>query len=120
MAAFSMLSTFTVRLPAGDNQNSILHMIVSIRDVFDCVREVNISSLIVSVDAQAIDHFIDSSSTELNKDPLVKLLFSKNQNVVSQIQTSISQELNRRNTENVDKAISSNFNEILLIKFYLI
>ena len=111
MIAFSMLSTFTVRLPAGDKQNSMLHMIIYIRDVLDCVREVNMSSLIVSVDAETMNNFISSFQTptdEMNRNPIVQLLSSGNQNVVGQVLSAVSQEFNRMNSESIDTAVSSN------------
>ena len=106
-----MLSTFTLRLPAGDKQNAILHMIIYIRDILDSVREVNMSSLIVSLDLQTINNFIDSFQSpvdQLNKNPIVQLLSSGNQNIVGQVLSSVSQQFNRMNTESIDTAVSSN------------
>ena len=110
MIGYSIVSIFTVRLPAGNDRNSLLNVIVHIRDSVDCVREVNISSVIVSVDSMAINQLLDSlqtTSSERNQNPLVQLLSSANQNVVGQILTSVSQEFNRRNTENLQQAIEN-------------
>ena len=111
MIAFSMLSTFTLRLPAGDKQNAILYMMIYIRDVFDCVREVNMSSLVVSLDTQTIHNFINvfqSPLDQINKNPIVQLLSSGNENIVGQVLRSVSQEFNRMNSESVETAVTSN------------
>jgi hypothetical protein len=46
-------------------------------------------------------------STDRNNNPLVQLLSSGSQNTVGQVISSISQEFNKMNNENVDKAVSS-------------
>jgi hypothetical protein len=46
-------------------------------------------------------------STDRNNNPLVQLLSSEDQNTVGQVISSISQEFNKMNNENVDKAVSS-------------
>ena len=111
LVAFSTLSTFMVRLPAGDEQNSILHMAIYIRDGLDCVQQVNMSPLVVSVDEEGIQNFINSfqgSANDINENPIIQLLSSGNQNVVGQVLSSVSQEFNRMNSENLDTAVSSN------------
>ena len=112
MVAFSWVSTFEVRLPAGENQTSILHIVIYIRDLLDCVIEVNMSSVMVSVNSEQIDNLINSlqsSSHQLNSNQFVRLLSSGNQNVVGQVITSLSQEFNQMNSESVDQAVSSKF-----------
>ena len=52
--AFSTISTFEVRLPAGDDQTSLLHLIVSIRDTSYCTTELNMSSIHVRPDSLGI------------------------------------------------------------------
>ena len=113
MIAYSVVSTFTVRLPAGNRQqNFLLHLIIHIRDTVDCIQEINISSVIVIVDTSSINQFIQNlqgTSVEKNRNPYIRLLSSGNQNIVGQILISLSQEFNRMNTENLHTAISSNF-----------
>ena len=111
LLAFSSVSTFTARLPAGDRQNSILQMVIDIRDVLDCVQEVRMDSLIVSIDSEEMQNFMDSfqgSADDLRRNPIIQLLSSGNQNVVGQVLSSVSQQFNRMNSENVDTAVSSN------------
>jgi REJ domain len=108
--AFSMESTFTVRLPAGENEDSRVHLFIHIRDGNDCIRKVNLSSVTVSVERGEINSFInnfDLSSNVMNRNPLVRLLSSGNQNIIGQILISISQQFNWINDENINRAISS-------------
>jgi hypothetical protein len=46
-------------------------------------------------------------STDRNTNPLVQLLSSGSQNTIGQVINSISQEFNKMNEENIDKAVSS-------------
>jgi hypothetical protein len=110
MIAFSAFSVFQVRLPAGDDQTSILNLIVYIRDQLDCITEYNMSSIIVTPDSVGINDLINaiqSSSTGITNNPIVQLLASGNQNIVGQVITSISQQFNKMNSQNLEKAVSS-------------
>ena len=113
MIAFSAVSSFQVRLPAGDNETSLVNIVIYIRDLLDCIIEVNMSSIYVIVNSDEINNLISSledSSSQINNNQFVRLLSSRNQNVVGQILTSLSQEFNNINTENIDNAISSKSN----------
>ncbi|CAF0882123.1 unnamed protein product [Adineta steineri] len=110
MIAYSSVSYFQVRLPSGDNQTSLLNIVISIRDLLDCVVEVNMSSVHVIVDSAGINDLmasLQSSPNALTNNPIVQLLSSGNQNTVGQILTAISQQFNQLNSENIDQAISS-------------
>ena len=87
--AFSSVSVFQVLLPAGENQS----LVIEIRDQLNCVIQSNLS--LVSVVS------IDFNLQNFN------LLSTGNQNTVGQILTSISQQFNQMNKENVDKAVSN-------------
>ncbi|CAF4521529.1 unnamed protein product, partial [Rotaria sp. Silwood2] len=109
MIAFSPISDFQVRLPSGDNQTSLLNIIIYIRDFLDCVVEVNMPSISIIPNSTEINNLINnlqSSSNEINYNSIAQLLFSGNQNIVGQIIISLSEEFNKMNSENVDKAIS--------------
>jgi hypothetical protein len=108
--AFSLISNFQVRLPAGDDQTSLLNITVDIRDELDCITEYNMSSVTVTPDSTGINDLmnnIQSSSNAINSNPIVRLLASGNQNTVGQILTSLSQQFNQMNNQNLDQAISS-------------
>jgi hypothetical protein len=115
IVAFSAVSIFQVQLPAGDDLTYVLHLIVFIRDTLDCIAQANTSSVSVLPDSAGTANLINnfqSSSSGLTTNPIVQLLASGNQNTVGQIISSLSQQFNKMNSENVVNAVSSN------IKFY--
>ncbi len=97
MIAFSPISDFEVRLPAGE-----LQLIIQIRDTLDCITEVNLT---VSVLSDSIDLIKNLQNPKDNS--IDQLLTSGNQNIVGQVITSISQQFNKMNSETINKAISS-------------
>jgi hypothetical protein len=104
--AFSSISTFQVLLPAGDDQTSLLHLTISIRDTLYCLTELNISSVNVIPDSAGISNLINSLQNSTNN-PIVQLLASGNQNIVGQVITSLSQAFNQMNSKSIDQAVSS-------------
>jgi len=100
MIAFSPISDFEVRLPAGE-----LQLIIQIRDTLDCITEVNLT---VNVLSDSIDLINNLQNPKDNS--IFRLLISGNQNTVGQIITPISQQLNKINNENIDKALSGKSN----------
>jgi hypothetical protein len=110
MIAYAPVSTFQLRLPAGDNQTSLLEIVISIRDLLDSVVEVNISSISVVVNSEQINNLINNvqgSTNQLNRNQFVQLLWSGSQNVVGQILTSLSKQFNQMNNQTVNTAVSS-------------
>jgi len=87
MIAFSSFSSFQVYLPSGENQI----LFIEIRDQLNCLTKFNLSSISIEADSQ------------LN----TNLLSTGNQNTVSQLLTSFSQQFNQINQQNIDKAVSS-------------
>ena len=68
------------------------------------------SSVTVLPDSAGINDLISnlqSSSNQITNNPIVQLLASGNQNTVGQVLTSLSQQFNKMNNENLDKAVSS-------------
>jgi len=108
--AFSSVSTFQVRLPAGDNQTSLLNLIINIQDTLACVTEYNLSSVSVTPDTVGIANLINDiqgPSSGIATNPIVQLLASGNQNIVGQVIASLSQQFNQMNSENLNTAVSS-------------
>ncbi len=103
MIAFSVVSNFEVRLPAGNDNTSILNLFIHIRDTLDCIVEWNMTSVIVTQDSIDIIDFINNINNSF-----VQLLAGGNQNIIRQIITSFSQEFNQINTENIQNAVTSN------------
>ena len=110
IVAYSAVPIFQVRLPAGDNQTSTLHLLVHIRDELECITALNMSSVIVIADSAGMMNLItdiQSSSGGDTSNPIVQLLASGNQNIVGQVLTSVSQQFNRINEDSIDRAVSS-------------
>ncbi|CAF4054709.1 unnamed protein product [Adineta steineri] len=108
--AYSLVSTFQVRLPLGDDQTSLVHLTVYIRDTLDCITKFNLSSVTVTSDSIGITSLlndIQNSPNQLTTNPIIQLLASGNQNIIGQVITSISQQFNRMNNKNIDQAISN-------------
>jgi hypothetical protein len=94
MIGFSLTPTIEVRL----SNNSFINLNIHIRDKFDSIKEYNISSVYAHDDLMEFETFENST--------LIPTLFSGNQNEISQILISISQQLNQINMDNL-KNISS-------------
>ncbi|CAF4384724.1 unnamed protein product, partial [Adineta steineri] len=115
LIAFSSEYNFQVRLPAGDNETSLLNLVVYVRDLVGSVTQVNISSVNVIADSVTINDLIDkitNLSSTITNNPIVRLLSSGNQNVVGQMIISLSQEFNQMSNENFDKAISNGISAV--------
>ena len=110
IVAFSSMADFNVRLPAGHGNQSAVQLLMIIRDSLDCVTQFNLTSVSVIVDWTSVNNLIDTleeSPNALTNQSLIRLLSSGIQNVVSQIISSISKELNRINDESLEQAIHS-------------
>ena len=116
--AFSPVPTFQVRLPAGNNQTSLVNLVMHIRDTLDCIAEYPMPSINVLSDSTFTLDLIKNFklSNEINDNPIIQLLASGNQNTVGQVVTSFSQEFNQMNNENIQTAVSSKDFILLLIK----
>ncbi|CAF1443700.1 unnamed protein product, partial [Adineta ricciae] len=107
--AYSTVPMFQVLLPAGNNQTTLLHLTVYIRDQMDCTTVLNLSSVSVISDTIAVTNLINdiqSSSNRSTTNSIIQLLASGNQNLVGQVLTSVSQQLNQMNDESLDRAVS--------------
>jgi hypothetical protein len=107
---FTTESTFQLRLPAGDDNNSFLNISIHIRDKLNCITEYEMQTIVVLSDSTEITTLIDvvqQTGDEANSNSLVQLLASGNQNIVGQILTSLSQVFNTMTSENVESAITS-------------
>ncbi|UJR08126.1 hypothetical protein I4U23_012402 [Adineta vaga] len=109
--AFSSESTFQVRLPQGDNQTSLLNIIIHVRDLLNCITKVNMTMVRVVLDLDEINN-LQNSVNKSNDNPTVQLLWSANQNIVGQIITSLSPVFNQMNMENINNAISDGLSAV--------
>ena len=117
MVAFSAVPTIQLRLPAGDDNTSLIYLVASIRDTLDCVKQSNISSVTVLPDSEKMAHLIETlqnPSSDKTKDPLVQILSSGNQNTIGQVISSLSQQFNKINNQTVENAVASKMNKFLI------
>ena len=106
--AFSSVANFDVRLPCGDDNTSVLHLFIVIRDTLDCITEFNITSVTVLPDTISIANLMSTFQNSSTTNPIIRLLFGANQNTAAQILTSLSQQLNKINNDSLNTAIYSN------------
>ncbi|CAF4333198.1 unnamed protein product, partial [Rotaria magnacalcarata] len=101
--AYSLIPSIEIRLPTGDNITSSLYIVVQIRDLLNSITEFNISSTVfVQSDTEQINNFINflqNSLTNITCNPYFQVLSSNNQNAVSQVIHSLSQEFNKINIQ---------------------
>jgi hypothetical protein len=108
IVAFSSVSDIQVRLPSGSDNTSLLNIMIYIRDKLDSSAEYNISSITVVSDAQGIIQLINILQNPTNSpssNSIIQLLAIENQNIVGQMITSLSQQLNKMNIESIENAI---------------
>jgi hypothetical protein len=112
MLGFTTLSTFQIRLPAGNDNTSLLMLRVHIRDMLDCVAEFDLESPVVVADLTAINTLIDvlqEPSNGATNNSYVRLLASRNQNTVAQVITLLAREFSKMNKQNIETAIVSKY-----------
>lgn len=107
---FSNQPSVQLRLPAGAKSTSEVFVIVQIRDKYDYMEKYQIPPISVVSDSSEINKLIDilqMSKEQRNSDSLLQLLANGDQNSVGQIVTSLSQQMNSRNEENIDEILLS-------------
>jgi hypothetical protein len=102
MLAFSSESDIQLVLPSTNDNTSLLNIVAYISDTYDCVTEFNMSSVLVEADLSAIDSLQNSTNNAF-----IQMLASGNQNRISQVITSISQQLNQINNLAIETAVGS-------------
>ena len=114
MIAFSPVSSFEVYLPVGEGPSSSLQLLIYIRDSRDCLTEWNLTSIIVQPERNAFVDLLYSSPGSLSN-PFVRLVSTSNQNRVGQVLSSVSQQLNQVDDDNLQQAISSQWTLLSLL-----
>ena len=84
MLAFSLVSTIDLLIPAPSVNGSSMNIVAYIRDTYDCVTELNMSSVLVQSDFTGINSLPSSTNSSL-----MQMLASGNQNRISQVITSL-------------------------------
>ena len=93
MLGFSPLPIFGVYLPLSDDS---FQLSISIRDSRGCRTDWNLSSLIVTAETNTFADLRSSTDRSTLANSFVHLLFSRNQNRVGQMITSLSRQLNQK------------------------
>jgi hypothetical protein len=100
---YSVLPTLQVQLPANGFNSTQVNLIARIRDIYGAFVEVNLSPVTVMFDLTLLNDLIEGvrsaginlmNSSQLNGNPLVPILASGNQNLVSQTLAAQIQALN--------------------------
>ncbi|UJR06735.1 hypothetical protein I4U23_011024 [Adineta vaga] len=107
---YSSISRFQVQFPSGDEPTYEIHLIIEIRDEYDCLTTYNMTSPIsIQPDSIEMKEFINgvqnTSNLNVFNNLFAQSLGSENQNVVGQVITLISNEFNKINDEQIAKAI---------------
>jgi hypothetical protein len=102
----------------------VIHLMVIIRDRFDAIEQVNLSSILVSYDQQQADEFLTdllrldspssssllspaASSTNPNQTSFHRIINSGNQNLVNQLVLSFVQYFNLNNQQLLQQSVAS-------------
>jgi len=103
MLGYTNESIYQLKLPGSIDKTVSLHIIVHIRDRFDCVTDFNLSLVTVSADLRLITQLIDNL-----QEPIIELLSNANdENTIGQIVTSISHLINQLDNQLMHSALSS-------------
>jgi hypothetical protein len=100
-----------ILLPAGNGKNSLVNIIVEIRDLLNCVQQCNLIPVVVVPDTEKVNTLINDferiSGTENHINLIMESFASGNQDAVGQVLTSVSQVINDRNIRAVEEAVAS-------------
>jgi hypothetical protein len=110
-------NTLQVRMPMGDSNSTLLHLIVRVRDIFDSVIEMNMSPISVLPDTVDLTEFMTTVQSTFNNtindsritsNPFIQILYGNGyQNDICQWLISISRVMNQEAKENLLQAIES-------------
>ena len=112
MLGFSFASDFWVQLLSSNSNTSLLHLVVYIRDTLGSVTEYNLSSIVVGPHRALVDR-LENFTRGINDSFLLSRLNSGNQNMLSQLITSVSHQLNQLTDQMVDTLIASRYRKEL-------
>ena len=116
IVGYSLLPTLQVRLPANGFNSTLVYVVTRIRDVYGAFTEIDLSPVTVIFDLNTLNDLIDGvlsagvnlmNSSQLNRNPLVPLLASGNQNLVSQTLAAKIQALNAMSVTNSVSGLNS-------------
>ena len=95
----------------GDSNSTLLHLVVRVRDTFDCVAETNMSSISVLPDTDNINEFMTAvqltynntlNNSTITLNPFIQILYGNgNENDICQLLISLSQVLNHKGKQSL-------------------
>ena len=104
-------------MPMGDSNSTLLHLIVRVRDIFDCVTEMNMSSISVLPDTINITEFMSVVQSSFNNtvnnnritsNSFIHILYGSGyENDICQWLISISRILNNKAKQSLLESIAS-------------
>ena len=111
MLAYTSAAVTHVRLPPGDpNSASSVYIAVQIRDTLNSATEYRLAPVTVVPHEGELNNLIyvlqQADEWEMNTNPIIQLLASKNLNMVGQILSSIARVFNDINSQHMDSAAS--------------
>jgi len=118
MLGYTTSNIFQVRIPIGNLNSSSIHLLVSVKDTFDCTTELEFSLVIITPDINDILSLMTKiESAVINSDysgminsyPLIGVLYGGNENDVCQVLNSFTQILINLAQQNLQLAINSMF-----------
>jgi hypothetical protein len=103
MIDYTTLNSIQVRISIDDLNSSLVQSIVYVKDEFDCVAELNFSSVFIESDMNNIFSLITSiqSGTINFSNSLFEILYGGNQNDICQMLTSVGEILNTLAEQNL-------------------
>lgn len=102
-------TTMELHLPAGDDNASLVHVVVHIQDTLQCVKRYNLTPVVVRADKIEIDGLISELLFDINTtnetNGLLEQLTNPDQNIQTQALISWSKILNIIDEEIIENAI---------------
>ena len=109
MLGYTNNSIYPLRLSGGIDQLATFHIVVHIRDTFNCITELILSPVTVMTDSALIVEWIEDLQPSAI-DSLIQLtLASADENTIGQLVTSIANAMNQFDTQLMQAALASNY-----------
>ncbi|CAF1285557.1 unnamed protein product [Rotaria sordida] len=118
---YSIIPSLQVRLPANGTNSVMNHIVARITDMYECITEIDLSTVSVIFDMATMNNLINNVLTNsmnlannilLNINPIVLVLASGNQNLVSQILVQQAQALNEMSVSILQATFLSNISVV--------
>ena len=119
MLAFSFESITELLLPGTNDNTSLLHIVAYIRDIYDCVTEYNISSVLVQPNLDQLNDLMKNFRNTTATNIFLQMLVNGNMNTINQVITSLSQYFNHKINQLIEAAVESKYIFISTLNEYI-